>query len=424
MRRPPGPATWLEKAAWCLFDFANSSYTTVILTVVYARYFVGVVVDSEHWSGLPADTWWAAAGVLSNLLVITSAPLIGVLADRNACKKRYLLMCTAVCVACTGALALFGPGMVLPALLCVVLATFAFSAGENLVAGFLPELTTPRHMGRLSAAGWTVGYFGGLAALALALFLVNREPSRVSWVPLATAAFFAISALPTFIWLRERAVPSKASGGVVKAAFGDLMQTWRERHRWRDLFLFFRAILFFQGGVYIVISFAGIYAEQDIGMASDDIIVMFMALQFAAALGAFSFGFIQDLVGSRVALAGSLVIWCLAVGIAWWATEPSHIWVAGMLAGAAMGASQSASRALVGIFCPPGREGEWFGLWGLATKASAVFGLTWYGTFMAFTNDRRLAILTTLMLFAVGLALLYRVDVARGQEAARVDPAP
>lgn len=415
-RHPPGPPSRREKLAWCLFDFANSSYTTVILTVVYARYFVGVIIEDDHWGGLHEDTWWAAAGVISNVLVIISAPVIGALADKVAAKKRYLLFSTIVCVVGTASLSLWGPGMVVAALLCVIVATTAFSSGENLVAGFLPELATPSEMGRLSAYGWTIGYFGGLAALGLALALHGADATWL--VPVATAVFFAIAALPTFAWLRERAVPSGGRVRLLEAAFGELRATWRERRRWRDLFIFLGSILLFQGGVYIVISFAAIYAEQEIGMSDEAIIVMFIALQIAAAAGAYAFGFIQDYVGSRFALGLSLVVWIAAVFVAWRAQTSDGIWVAGMLAGAAMGSSQSASRALVGLFCPAGREGEWFGLWGLATKASAVLGLTWYGVFMAVTDDRRLAILTTMLLFVGGLAVLLFVNPERGRAAA------
>ena len=415
MSQRPAPSV-REKLAWCLFDFANSSYTTVILTVVYARYFVGVIIEGDQWHGLHEDTWWAAAGVISNLVVIFSAPIIGALADRVAGKKRYLLFSTIACVVATASLSLWGAGMVIPALVCVILATTAFSTGENLIAGFLPELAKPDEMGRLSAYGWTIGYFGGLGALGVALFLV--ESDNTALVPAATAAFFALAALPTFVLLSERASPVASRVRPFEAAFGGLRKTWRERRRWRDLFTFLGAILLFQGGVYIVVSFAAIYAEQEIGMADTDIILMFIALQVAAALGAYAFGFIQDHGGSRRALLLSLAVWIAAVLLAWQAFTANGIWVAGMLAGVAMGSSQSASRALVGMFCPPGREGEWFGLWGLATKASAVLGLAWYGILMALTDDRRFAILMALPLFVGGLVVLAFVNPERGRAAA------
>ena len=420
--QPLGSPTRKEKLAWCLFDFANSSYTTVILTVVYARFFVGEVIEGETWLDVHEDTWWAAAGVVANVIVILSAPFIGALADQRGSKKRYLFVSTAVCVVATGLLSAFGAGMVLPALACVIVATTAFSSGENLIAGFLPELAEPEEMGRMSAIGWTVGYFGGLVALVLALAL--HDAGATPLVPLATAAFFALAAWPTFAWLRERARPKPGSIRIMDAAFGELRKTWRERGRWKDLFVFLLSILFFQAGVYIVISFAAIYAAEQIKMGTEEIIVMFMALQLASAAGAYAFGFIQDSVGSRPALGLALAVWITSVSLAWRSETTSDFWIAGMLAGVAMGSSQSASRAMVGLFCPAGREGEWFGLWGLATKAAAVLGLTWYGGVMAINGDRRFAMLTTLLLFVAGLVVLAFVNVSRGRDAASAASRP
>lgn len=418
----PGPPATREKASWCIFDFANSSFTTVIVTVVYARYFVKVVVPDGSWAGVPADSWWAGAGVVSNVLVILSAPVIGAMADRRAAKHRYLLVTTLVCVGATALLSVWGAGAVIAALLCFIIANIAFSSGENLVAGFLPELAPPDQMGRLSAYGWTVGYFGGLLALVLSLLLVNLGGTR--WVPIATAAFFGIAALPTFLWLKERAQPKPGRVRMLAAAFGELSTTWRERTRFRDLFTFLGAILLFQGGVAVVISFSAIYAEFEIGMNETEIIGMFMGLQIAAAGGAFAFGWIQDRVGSRAALLNSLGLWIVAVTIAYLARTPGAFIAAGLIAGAAMGASQSASRALIGLFCPAGREGEWFGLWGLATKGAAVLGLAFYGVLMATTGDRRLAILATLALFVLGAIGVMRVDVNRGRQTAQDAEAP
>jgi UMF1 family MFS transporter len=412
------PPSRREKVSWAFFDFANSSYTTVIATVVYAPYFVRVVVEpGDSFRGIHEDAWWAGVAVLSNLLVILSAPVVGAMADQAAAKKRYLLVATVTCVLATAALCAWGPGQVLAALLCVLVADIAFSTGENLVAGFLPELATPDEMGRLSAFGWTIGYFGGLLALGVALFMVD---SHTRFVPLATALFFAVSALPTFLFLRERATPRPRRGRLLEAAFGELAATWRERRVWRDLFRFLLAILLFQGGVAVVVKFAAIYAKEVVGMEDESIIVMFIALQLAAAGGAIAFGFIQDRVGSRVALLLSILVWIPAVGIAYVSRTAEAFWVAGILSGIAMGSSQSASRAVIGLFCPAGREGAWFGLWGLATKGAAVVGLGFYGLVMVVSGgERRMAILSTLLLFVCGLLLVLRVDMNRGRAAAR-----
>jgi UMF1 family MFS transporter len=422
---PVLPASRKEVLSWAAFDFANSSFTTVIITVVYAKVFVGSIVptdqDGQHrfW-GWHGDSWWAMVQALSQVLVILTAPLIGALADRLASKKRFLAYSTITCVLATATLSLPAEGQVLFAFALVFIANFAFSTGENLAGGFLPELASPAEMGRVSALGWTIGYIGGLCSLVMSLLLVNA--GRVGLVPVGVAVFFALAALPTFLILRERATPLAGSGGLVRQAFADLMQTWSERRQWRDLFAFLLAILFFQAGIAVVIAFSAIFADEELNMSDDAIIQLFIGLQFSAAFGAWSFGQVQDRLGSRPAVMLSLFVWIIAVLLAWASYSIPMFQVSGLLAGFAMGASQSASRALVGIFCPRGREGEWFGLWGLATKSATVLGLVFYGILIQSFDDRRLAILSTAGLFIVGLLLMTRVNVARGRLTASTAP--
>lgn len=415
----PGKPTRREKLAWCFFDFANSSFTTVIVTVVFAQYFIAVVVPGKSYRGLHEDSWWALAGAVSNGLVILSAPLIGAMADQRARKKRYLLHSYLACIAATALLTLSGPEWVLPALGLFIAGNVAFGTGENLIAGFLPELAGHEEMGRLSAAGWTLGYFGGLASLFVALLFVNA--GLVEWTCAATAAFFGLAGLPTFLWLRERATPApkRAREPLFQAAFGRLRETFGERRRYRDLFTFLASILLFQGGIAIVVAFAAIFAKEEIGLDDQQVIILFVGLQFAAAAGAWVFGHLQDRVGSKPTLFLSLAVWILAVVCVWASHGPGLFFVASALAGIGMGSSQAASRAVVGVFCPSGREAEWFGLWGLATKGAALIALILYAALVNFA-DRRAAILgVTTALFAGGMAVLTRVNIARGMKMAR-----
>lgn len=412
VRNAAGPPTSRERWAWAFFDFANSSFTTVVTTVVYPRYFVGVVVGDRFGEngGLSAWSW---ANAIAQILVLVTAPVIGAMADRRAAKKRYLFRSWIVCVIATFLLAFAGAGAVLWAIVLVVLATMAFSTGENLVAGFLPELAPPERLGRLSALGWTLGYFGGL--LALLLSIPVAKSGHPEWTNALTAAFFGIAGLPTFLFLRERAVPAQDAGkrSLLDAAFGEVRRTFAERHRFQDLFRFLAAILVFQGGIAIVIAFSALYAEREIGMDETSIIQLFIGLQLAAAAGAAAAGVVQDRLGSRAALVASLVVWLASVAVAYLAHSPAVFFVSGLLAGIAMGSSQCASRALVGLFCPAGREAEWFGLWGLATKGASVLGLLGFGVIVGMMSLRN-SILFAGALFAVGLAMLFSVDVARG----------
>ncbi len=409
------PVTRREQWCWAGFDFANSSFTTVITTVVYAAWFEGKIIGAGGYLGISGDSWWGLLQALSQVLVLLTAPAIGAAADRGARKKVFLTRAWILCAITTASLSFVPLPWIVPAMVLVVLATMAFSVGENVVAGFLPELAPASQMGRLSALGWSLGYFGGLFSLVLSLALV--EVDAVAWVPLMCGAFFFLAGLPTYFGLRERAVPNPDAPRS-RGAWRTLVAPFRERHRYPDLFRFLAAILGFQAGVSIVIAFASIYAERIIGLGKSEIIVLFIALQLAAAGGAFLFGRLQDRYGSRSTLAWTLVFWIVAAVLCALSTGRTSFLIAAILAGAVMGATQSGSRALVGVFCPPGREAEWFGLWGFATKGASVIGLLGYSLGRQWF-EMRTCILGTAAFFLIGLVLLLRIDVERGIAAAR-----
>lgn len=155
-----------EVFAWAMYDFANSGYTTVVLTAVFATYFVGVVAGGAPWATL----LWTASLSLSHAIVMLTMPVVGAWCDRHAKKKSALWLSTLVCVLGTFALGWAGPGDLAWAVLWVVVSNVAYSAGEALIAAFLPELAKPEAMGKVSGWGWAWGYVGGMLTLALCLF--------------------------------------------------------------------------------------------------------------------------------------------------------------------------------------------------------------------------------------------------------------
>jgi UMF1 family MFS transporter len=319
----------------------------------------------------------------------------------------------------TAALAFVKPGDVLLALLLVALSNYFFGTGENLIAAFLPELADSQAMGRVSGWGWSFGYLGGLTALGicLAYIMASGRPAAES-VPvtmLITAVFFAVAATPTFIFLRERAVPQR----VVHSPWARLRETLREAHRYNDLWRFLLCILFYQAGITAVVSLAAIYAEQAMKFTTQQTITLILVVNVTAAIGAFGFGYLQDAIGHVRSLALTLVGWIIMVLIAGFAQGPTAFWIAANLAGLCMGSSQAAGRAVVGYLAPPARLAEFFGLWGLAVKAASIFGPLTYGAVTwIFAGNHRLGIFATGVYFVIGLVLLLGIDVERGRRAA------
>ncbi len=410
-----------EVFGWAMYDFANSGYTTVVLTAVFNAYFVATVAGNAPWATF---AWTVALGI-SYAIVMVAGPLVGAWADAHAAKKRALAATTVVCVAGTALLAGAGPGGIAWAVAFIVVSNVAFSLGENLAAAFLPELAQPAAVGKVSGWGWSLGYFGGILSLGLCLAWVMSAPARgattaqsVPGTMLITAAVFAFASLPTFLLLRERAVPVPASRRE-SHALARLASTAREAATYRDLLAVFACGTFYQAGVATVIALAAIYAEQVMGFATRDTILLILAVNVTAAIGAFAFGYAQDRIGKVRALRYTLFGWIVMVVVAYFGTTQAVFWIAANLAGLAMGSSQSAGRALVAYFSPPERSGEFFGLWGVATRLASILGPVTYGAVTWATGgNHRLAILATGVFFLAAIACLAFVNERRGHAAA------
>ena len=412
-----------EVFGWAMYDFANSGYTTVVLTAVFNAYFVGVVADGAAWGTL---AWTLALG-LSNALVMLTMPIIGAYADARAAKKKLLMVCTAGCVLSTALLAEVGRGDLALAVLAVVLSNLFYAYGESLNAAFLPELARREAMGRVSGWGWSFGYVGGMLTLGLSLAYVlwaqGQGLPATHFVPvtmLITAVVYGLASLVTFWLLKERAQPQAAPvGRTALGAWQRLARTWHEARRYEDFRWLLTCAFFYQAGISVVIALAAVYAEQVLGFKQTDTMVLIFVVNIASAVGAFAFGHWQDRIGHRRALAITLWGWIVMTVLAVAATSATLFWVAAMLAGLCMGSSQSAGRAMAALLAPADRLAEFFGLWTVAVRLSAIVGPITYGLVTVATGgNHRIAILSTGIFFVFGLWVLRRVDMGRGMAAA------
>ncbi|WP_428980484.1 MULTISPECIES: MFS transporter [Achromobacter] len=407
-----------EVWAWAMYDFANSGYTTVILTAVFSTYFVGVVGGRAPWATLA----WTAALSLSYLLIMLTMPTLGARADANGSKRRLLYTSTIGCVAATLVLTQAGPGDVWLALAAIVVSNYCYCVGESVVAAFLPELARPQALGRVSGWGWSFGYFGGMLTLGLSLVVVTQAEARgmtaehfVPWVIVVTATVFALAALPSFFMLKERTRP-QADKPEALHMLKRLAYAWRETgQHYPEFRRLLMCIACYQAGIAVVITLAAVYASEVMGFTTPQIMLLVFTVNIGAAVGAFSFGYVQDRIGHKPALAITLCGWIVMVLVAYAATTAPVFWVAATLAGLCMGTTQSAGRAMTGALAPAGRLAEFFSLWTFAVQLAAVIGPLTYGMVTWLTHgDHRLAILVTGLFFVGGLILLSRVDMKRG----------
>jgi UMF1 family MFS transporter len=370
------PARRREIFGWCCFDFANSAFTTIIITTVYAVFFNSVVAGGDP----NGPGWWGSALAVSQVVVIFLSPLLGTVADVTARKKRFLMVSALVCSLATMGLFFAGPGEVWLALGLVVVANVAFSLGENFCASFLPEISTAGTVGRISSYGWSFGYLGGLLSLVLALVIIQSGEGRVPWTLVAGETWLGLG------WRQ-------------------LTKIRRELPQHRQLAVFFGAMTLYLAGLAAVVAFAGVFATQVLGMTQGEYIKLFIVLQLAGVAGAYGFGVLQDRVGAKPALILSLLLW---IGVCTWAAvcqTKGEFFVIGVMAGAAMGSLQSSGRAVVAMLTPGGRSGEFFGYWGFFGKLAAVIGQLTYGWLATF-GGFRLAIACNAGFFLAGLLII------------------
>jgi|SRR5262245_3235752 len=426
------PVTKKEILGWCMYDVADSAFTTVIVTSLYAIYFGKVVVGDPN----EADYLWGWGASISEIIVATLAPILGAIADFSGSRKKFLGVCAITIIFFTASLYFVGPGMVALGLILYIIANTGFAGGGVFIDSFLPGISDETNAGRISGRKWAMGYASGLVALLLCYplsdyIVSNPTPfqlSRARLIPVIVAVYYAITVIPTFLYLRDRSIPKPLPPGenYLTVGFKQLKQTLKHIRRYQDLFRLLIAFLVYNDGVVTVIYFAARYATETVGFSAGDIVLLLIIINVVAAAGAFSFGFLADRIGQKKTIYITLLIWISAVTIAYFSYSKNWFYVSAMLVGIGLGSCQSVTRSLLALFTPKQNAAEFFGFLGIAGKALAFLGPLVFGTISKTTGSQRPAILAVGAFFVLGMILLSFVNEARGKEAARipVDTAP
>ncbi|MCX6133213.1 MAG: MFS transporter [Ignavibacteriales bacterium] len=397
--------------AWTLFDFGNTAYSVIIVTVIYSTYFTSQVAGGN-------ELLWGLTVSLSMILAAAIAPPLGVAADFLRNKKQFLLLFTLACVVSTALMFFVKPGMILLGMVLFIIANVGFEGGIVFYDAFLPSITSRRSYGRVSGYGFAMGYLGALVVL----FIVNLmlpdalDPDYLFYVRLSfvtAAAFFFLFSLPMFIWVPEPFVKGEKPPAIIRTGFRQAAQTFRElfiERKHPSIARFLIAFFLYNDAILTIIAFAAIFAKKMLSMSDKDTIVFFAIVQTSAVIGSFLFGFLTDKFGPKKTISVTLVLWIIITVGAYFVTTVSAFYIVALGAGAAIGSSQSASRSLMALLTPKEREAEFFGFYdGLCGKASAVVGPFVYGVIARLT-DQRVAVLFISLFFIAGLVLLQGVS--------------
>ncbi len=405
-------------AAWCVYDWANSAFPTLITTFLFSTYFTGAVAADP----VQGTAQWGHANSLAALLVALASPVLGAIADQGGRRKPWLFVLGFVCVAATAALWFVrpDPGFVGLALALLVVATIGFELGTTFYNAMLPDLVPPDHVGRVSGWGWGLGYAGGLACLSLSLLVfVQPDPApfgldraaaeHVRIVAPLVALWFALFALPLFLLAPDRPSHGLAAAVAVRRGIATLLDTLRQVRRYGNLARFLLAKMIYIDGLNTLFAFGGIYAAGQFGMALDEVLLFGILLNIAAGIGAAGFAWVDDWIGARRTILIALVALTLLSAAVLFVGDKLWFYLLALGIGIFLGPTQAASRSFMARAAPAELRTEFFGLYALAGKATAFLGPALLGWVTLATGSQRLGMATILPFFVIGGLLLLRV---------------
>ena len=396
--------------SWLLFDFANTSFSVMMVTFAFPLYFKNVICGGESFG----DALWGISLGISMLIVAVISPVLGAAADFSGRRKRFLFVFTLLSVAATALLGFTGPGSVLVAVILFVVANAGFEGGLVFYDAYLPEIASERHLGRVSGYGFAMGYLGALAILLL-LFpllrggIVIENMGNVTLSFFLVALFFAFFAAPLFLVLRDEK-KTTVKKHFIASSIREVKHTMLHIMNYPDLARFLLAFFFYNDAILTVIGFSSIYAQNSLGFTSGELIVFFMVVQTTAIIGSIIFGIITDKIGPKRTIVLTLGIWCIVIMMAIATTDKLFFYYTGLLAGMSMGSSKAASRSMMAKLTPPKHVTEFFGFYdGTFGKASAVAGPVIFGMISSLAGNQRIALASLLLFFATGLFLILGV---------------
>ena len=420
-----------ERVGWYFYDFANSAFSTTVVTVFLGPYLTSMAKTAADAEGfirplgikVAAGSFFPYVVSLSVLFQVLLLPVLGALADYTRRKKGMLLFFAWIGAGATlgmyflqGTRYLLGGGLFL-------VANVSFGASVVFYNAFLPEIAPPGRRDTVSSIGWGFGYLGGGFLLALNLLLFSRaaalglsagEAVRIS---LASAgAWWAVFTLVPMATLRRRETARRPPGRhYLAAGFARIGETLRKARRFPQAWLFLVACLLYNDGIQTVIALASQFGQEELGLPISSLTAAILMVQFVAFFGAHLFNGLAKIVGAKRAIAVSLLLWTAAVvyAYAFLRTEGEFFALSAAIA-IVLGGSQALSRSLYSLLIPKGEEAEYFGLYEVGIHGTSWLGPLLFGLALQFTGSYRVAILSLVVFFAAGLVLLLRVDVEKG----------
>lgn len=422
------------RRSWYLYDWANSAFSTTVVTVFLGPYLTGIADSAADENGfvnflgfdIRGGSLYPYAISISVILQVLILPVVGAIADRIQKRNLLLGIFAYIGAIATMALYLVGDGDFTLGALLFILANLTFGSAIVVYNSYLPDIATPDERDAISSRGWAMGYAGGglLLIANLALFLLHESFGLTSTeavrISLFSAGFWwAAFAMVTIRGLRELNRPSGEVGkDAVAVGFKELIQTYKDIKKYPETFKFLIAYLLYNDGIQTVIALSGTYAIVELALGESDLITAILIVQAVAFIGALALGRIAGKFGAKNVVLASLVVWSVLVFAAYFIPQGAVTiyYFLGAGIGFVLGGSQALSRSLYSQVIPKEKEAKYFSFYEIAERGTAWIGTAAFGVAFTLTNSYRASILFLVVFFVAGGLLLTRVDIRKAIE--------
>ncbi|MHA1927887.1 MAG: MFS transporter [Candidatus Thorarchaeota archaeon] len=422
------PTDRKERIAWYMFDFANTSFTVLMVTALFPIFFKNLVTDAVNDGGFLGGELWGLAGSITMLIIAVISPILGSIADSTGTKKKFLTVFTAMCIffnfllffTTRNAPPVLGLPIWMWAWIIFILANIGFQGALPFYNAWLPEISDENTIGKIGGFGFAAGYVGAMLTIVIALVSVLTLGADSTVPFLLGALFFLVFSIPSIRGLKDRPGnkrPEEEGMSIIKIGFSRVAKTFRELKTYQGVPLFLVAYFLFSDAITTVIYYAALFGEAVYAFSTTDILIFFAVTQLTAIPGAILFGYIADRIKTKPTLMITLGIWIFALVVAYFGTDPIVWWIVGLIAGVGMGSAQSTARSMFGQYIPEEKKSEMYGFYALTGKFAAILGPLVYMAMLNWSKNmgyllaaaHRNAMLSILALFVISLIILVKV---------------
>ncbi len=417
---------------WTMYDWANSAFATVMMSAVLPIFYTKVA--GANLEATTATAYWGYTQSIAMLIVAFLAPILGAIADYSRSKKKFLTFFLFMGAIASSLLFFSGEGDYLLVSFLFIIGMVGFSGGNVFYDAFLPEIAPRNQIDYISSKGYAYGYIGGGLLLFIALMMIQKPDlfhipgatddaktllaTQLSF--LSVGIWWILFSIPLFRHVHEDrslAVQEKRTQSYFVIGIKRVSSTFKELTRYKELLKFLIAFWLFNDGISTIIKMATIYGSE-IGIGTNDLITALLITQFVGIPFALLFGKLAGKIGSKQALYISLGIYVLIVMLGYFMQSALHFYILAIMVGFVQGGSQAISRSIFGSMVPIKRTAEFFGFYGISSKFAAIFGPLLFGIVGQLTGSSRNGIVSLIIFFVVGIWLLSKVNIEKGQQEA------